>query len=225
MDGVEQPPEHHPEGDVLLHTTLLFEHLADPSPELALGALLHDVGKPATFERGDAGIRFPGHAKIGAEMADRICERLRLSAASRERVVSLVAEHMRFLDVQRMKTSTLKRFLRQPDFDEHLALHRADCLASNGRLDNWEFARRAREEIREDALRPARLADGHDLIAIGWQPGPALGAELRRLEELQLEGAIGTREEAIEEARRSLRAQGAGSGRGVETRPDPGSAG
>lgn len=221
MDGVEQPIEYHPEGDVLRHTALLFDYLEKPSPELALGALLHDVGKPPTFECGSAGIRFPAHAKIGAEIADRICERLRLSTASRERVVELVAEHMRFLDVQRMKPSTLKRFLRQPKFDEHLALHRADCLASNGRLDNWEFARRTREELPEDDLRPRPLADGHDLMAMGWAPGPALGAELKRLEELQLEGRLATREDALAEARRTLERAGAGSGRDVGPPPDP----
>ena len=202
MSGVEQPPEYHPEGDVLRHTILLFEHLEDPSPELAFGALLHDVGKPPTFERSVDGIRFPAHAKVGAEMTDEICRRLRLSNDAREHVVALVASHMRFLDVQRMKPSTLKRFLREPRFDDHLALHRADCLASHGRLENWEFVRRAREEIGEEALRPPRLVDGDDLLALGWSAGPKLGAELRRLEELQLEGTITTREEALAEARR-----------------------
>jgi poly(A) polymerase len=222
MDGVEQPPEYHPEGDVFHHTTLLFEHLSDPSPELALGALLHDVGKPPTFERGGSGIRFPTHAKVGAEMADGICERLRLSTDSRERVVALVAEHMRFLDAQRMKQSTLKRFLRQPNFDEHLVMHRADCLASNGRLDNWEYVRRAREELGEDDLRPARLASGHDLMEMGWEPGAALGAELRRLEELQLEGGITSREEALGEAKRSLAKRGDQGKRGRrEAAPEP----
>ena len=220
MDGVEQPPEYHPEGDVLHHTTLLFDHFAEPSSELALGALLHDIGKPPTFERGAAGIRFPSHAKVGADMADRVCERLRLSTASRERVVALVAEHMRFLDVQRMKTSTLKRFLRQPDFVEHLALHRADCLASNGRLENWDYARRALETLGEAELRPPRLADGKDLMAMGWPTGPELGAELRRLEELQLEGAIGSREQALAEARRSLAQRVERPGSGTAPPPD-----
>ena len=203
MDGVEQPPEYHPEGDVLVHTMLLFEHLERPSPELAIAALLHDVGKPPTLERSQGAVRFPAHAKVGAEMTDEICRRLRLSNDAREHVVTLVASHMRFLDVQRMKASTLKRFLREPRFDDHLALHRADCLASHGRLDNWEFVRRARDEFGEEALRPARLVSGGDLLALGWSAGPELGAELKRLEELQLEGSISTREEALAEAHRS----------------------
>ena len=202
MDGVEQPPEYHPEGDVLTHTKMLFEHLEAPSPELAMAALLHDVGKPPTFERTPAGIRFPSHARIGAEMTEGICRRLRLPNASRERIVELVAGHMRFLDVQRMKMSTLKRFLGQPGFDEHLALHRADCLSSHRKLDNWTFSRQKREEFGEEALSPPRLVNGDDLMALGWTAGPALGAELRRLEELQLEGALTTREGALAEARR-----------------------
>lgn len=211
LDGVEQPPEHHPEGDVLTHTILLFDHLAGASPELALAALLHDIGKLPTLEHGPEGIRFPSHARVGAEMSAEVCRRLRLSNESRESVVDLVAGHMRFLDVQRMKTSTLKRFLRRSNFDDHLALHRADCLASHGRLDNWEYAREKREEFGEEALRPPRLVDGRDLMALGWEPGPPLGAELRRLDELQLEGTLTTREEALAEARRGAAARDAAS--------------
>ncbi len=202
MDGVPQPPQFHPEGDVLVHTLLLFDHLDAPSPELALAALLHDVGKPPTFEAGPDRIRFSSHAKVGADMTADITRRLRLSNDVRVHVVSLVRNHMRFLDVQRMKTSTLKRFLRLDGFDEHLALHRADCLASNGNLDNWNYASARREEFGEEELRPPRLVDGQDLLALGWSRGPDLGRELRRLEEMQLDGSLRTREEALEEARR-----------------------
>lgn len=204
MDGVEQPVEWHPEGDVLTHTKLLFANLAAPSPELALAALLHDVGKPPTLDRSSGVPRFPAHAKVGAEMSDAICRRLRLANESRERVVELVAGHMRFLDVQRMKTSTLKRFLRQEGFDEHLALHRADCLASHGKLDNWSYARTKRDELGAEALAPPRLVTGHDLMALGWTAGPELGAEVARLEELQLEGRLTSREEALADSRRRL---------------------
>lgn len=206
--GVPQPPEYHPEGDVWTHTVLLFDHLDRPSPELALAALLHDIGKPPTFEPGPDRIRFPRHARVGAEMAEGICRRYRLSNDSTERVTELVAHHMRFIDVHRMRTSTLKRFLRMPGFDEHLALHRADCLSSHRHLDNWEFARARREEFGEEELRPPRLADGHELIAMGWEAGPELGRELRHLEELQLDGRIATKEEALEIARRDLERRG-----------------
>jgi poly(A) polymerase len=204
MEGVPQPPEFHPEGDVLTHTILLFRHLRAPSPSLALGALLHDVGKPPTLERGPDRVRFPDHARVGAEMAARVCRDLRVSNDSRERIVDLVAQHMRFLDVQRMKTSTLKRFLRIPHFDEHLELHRADCLASHGMLDNWEFVCWRLAEFGQEELRPPRLLGGDDLLALGWEPGPALGEELRALEEAQLAGEIATREAALVRARQDL---------------------
>ena len=204
MRGVEQSPEHHPEGDVLVHTILLFRYLDSPSPELAFGALLHDVGKPATFERGADRIRFPMHEKIGAEMAGETCRRLRFSNDSTERVTELVANHMRFQHAQEMRLSTLKRFLALPGFEEHLALHRADCLASHRNLEHYDFVRAKIEELGQEEIRPPRLITGDDLLRIGYQEGPALGRELRRLEEMQLEGLIRTRDEAVDQATRDL---------------------
>jgi len=207
MEGVEQPAEFHPEGDVLEHTILVFRHLERPSPELALGALLHDVGKPPTLVRADR-IRFPEHSRVGAEMADRIGRELRLSNDSREHVVALVANHMKFKDVRQMRASTLKRFLGMPRFGDHLDLHRADCLASHGLLDNWEYARDRREELGEQEIHPPRLVSGDDLMEIGWAEGPELGRELRAIEELQLEGTIRTRDEALARAREDLPRRG-----------------
>ena len=204
MRGVEQSPQHHPEGDVLVHTILLFRYLDSPSPELAFGALLHDVGKPVTFERGTDRIRFPMHEKIGAEMAGEICRRLRFSNDSTERIVELVANHMRFQHTQEMRLSTLKRFLALPGFEEHLALHRADCLASHGSLAHYDFVRAKIEELGQEEIRPPRLITGDDLLRIGYREGPEIGRELRRLEELQLEGVIRTRDEAVDQAIRDL---------------------
>jgi len=203
MDGVEQPPEFHPEGDVLEHTILLFRHLESPSAELAFGALLHDIGKPPTFQRTDR-IRFPEHCRVGTEMADRICRELRLSNDARTHVIALVANHMKFKDVTRMRVSTLKRFLGLPRFEDHLALHRADCLASHGLLDHWEYARDKLAELGEEQIHPPRLVTGGDLMEIGWSEGPDLGRELRRIEEMQLDGIIRTREEALARAREDL---------------------
>jgi poly(A) polymerase len=157
MRGIEQSPQHHPEGDVLVHTILLFKYLEEPSPELAFAALLHDVGKPVTFERGPDRIRFPMHEKIGAEMAGEICRRLRFSNDSTERVMELVANHMRFQHAQEMRLSTLKRFLALPGFEEHLALHRADCLASHRNLAHYDFVRAKIEELGQEEIRPPRL--------------------------------------------------------------------
>lgn len=201
MHGVEQPPQYHPEGDIWKHTLLMLEGLsAGSSATLAWGILLHDVGKPPTFrpvsETGDR-IRFDRHVDVGVRMADGICERLRFSNQDTEQILALVANHMRFIDVQRMRASTLKRFIRLPRFDEHLALHRLDCLSSHRRLDSYDFVQRTLEETPAEEIRPARLLTGNDLQNIGYEPGPEFSKILRALEDAQLEGLIKTREEAL----------------------------
>lgn len=199
MHGVEQPPEFHPEGDVWVHTLLLLEKLPPgTSPTLAWGALLHDVGKPATFSHQlPDRIRFNGHVEVGVKMAQDILRRLRFSNEQCTQILSLVENHMRFGDVEKMKSSTLKRFFRLPHFDEHLALHRMDCLSSHGDLSLYEFAKQKREEMPEEVVRPALLVTGRDLIAAGYQPGPQFKDMLRFAEDAQLEGRIHTRDEAL----------------------------
>lgn len=198
MKGVEQPPEFHPEGDVWTHTLMMLEALpAGCAPELALGVLLHDVGKPPTFRRAADRIRFDNHAAIGAVMATEAAQRLRLSRQQGEQVAALVANHMRFIDAQRMRPSTLKRFLRLPRFDEHLELHRLDCAMSHGDLSTYEFVRWQRQATPPEAIRPARLVDGEDLKALGYAPGPRFREILTAIEDAQLEGDIATRDEAL----------------------------
>lgn len=195
--GVQQPPEFHPEGDVYVHTRMLLDLLKTPTPTLAIAALLHDVGKPPTFQIRER-IRFDGHDRVGAQMAQAICLRLRFSNEQTEQIVSSVGNHMRFKDVQRMRVSTLKRMLRQPNFSEELELHRADCLASHGQLDNWKFLRRKLKEFSApQALKPTPLLTGRDLLALGYPEGPVIGQILRLIEEQQLEGTITTQGEAL----------------------------
>jgi poly(A) polymerase len=196
LQGVEQPPEFHPEGDVWTHVLLMLEKMGAATASLALGVLLHDVGKPGTFRRADR-IRFDGHAEVGAAMTAELLERLRFSKDEEERMTALVANHMKFKDVQKMRASTLKRFLRLPHFEEHLELHRLDCLASNGRSDSYDFVRQKLNEMSVEALHPARLVSGHDLIAAGYRPGPAFSRALETVETAQLEGEIQTRSEAL----------------------------
>jgi len=201
LQGVEQPPQYHPEGDVWTHTLLMLGALpAGSSATLAWGVLLHDVGKPPTFrpisETGDR-IRFNGHVDVGVRMAEVILERLRFSNQDREQILALIANHMRFKDVSRMRASTLKRFIRLPRFDEHLALHRLDSLSSHRHLDAYDFVRRTLEETPAEDIRPARLLTGNDLQGLGYQPGPLFSKILHSLEDAQLEGSVRSREEAI----------------------------
>ncbi len=196
MQGVEQPPEFHPEGDVWIHTLMMLEGLRQPSPTLALGVLLHDVGKPPTFSIRER-IRFDNHVEVGASMAQEICRRLRMPTRETERIVELVRHHLRFKDFPRMKRSTQLRFVRMEGFDEHLELHRLDCLASHGDLTNYEMARRMLEETPREEVKPTPLLRGHDLIAQGYTPGPIFKTILRAVEDAQLEGRIHTHPEAL----------------------------
>ncbi len=205
MRGVEQPPAFHPEGDVWVHTLAMLDMLpAGCSPTLAMGVLLHDVGKPGTFRVATDRIRFDGHVELGVEIARRILTRLRFSSDGIRQIEALVDQHMRFMDSQKMRESTLKRFLRNDRFEEHLELHRLDCTSSHGMLDNWEFVRRRREELGEEQIRPQRLITGRDLMeSLGIRPGPELGRLLQLVEDAQLEGRVTTREEGLELARRA----------------------
>jgi putative nucleotidyltransferase with HDIG domain len=199
MKGVAQPPEFHPEGDVFTHTLLLLDHLPEPCPPtLAWGALLHDVGKPATFRIAPDRIRFDGHVDVGVKMAEEICGRLRFSNDDTAQVLALVDNHMRFGHVSRMKESTLKKFLRLPDFDEHMALHRADSLASHRHLSTYEFLQKKLAEIPPEKIRPIPLLTGDDLIAAGYKPGPRFKDILEVVEDAQLEGRLTSRKDALE---------------------------
>jgi poly(A) polymerase len=200
MKGVPQPPEYHPEGDVWIHTRMMLEGLpAHSSQTLAWGVLLHDVGKPRTFrpasQTGDR-IRFDGHVDLGIVMAGEICKRLKFSNDDIEQVQALVANHMKFKDVAQMRKSTLKRFVRQPHFDEHLELHRLDCQASHGRLDAYQMVRDFLMETPPEQVRPTRLLTGNDLNEMGYEPGPEFQTILQALEDAQLEGALTTKEQA-----------------------------
>jgi poly(A) polymerase len=200
MKGVPQPPEYHPEGDVWIHTRLMLESLPpDTSRTLAWGVLLHDVGKPPTFRpaslTGDR-IRFDDHADVGVRIAAEILKRLKFSNDATDQILALIANHMKFKDVAQMRKSTLKRFVRQPRFDEHLALHRLDCLASHGHLGAYEMVGNFLKQTPLEQVKPTRLLTGDDLNEMGYLPGPEFQIILGALEDAQLEGTLNTKDEA-----------------------------
>jgi len=195
LQGVPQPEEYHPEGDVWTHTLLMFKLSKSRSLALGLAILLHDVGKPPTLSYADR-IRFDGHTKLGTEMTRTIGHRLRLPNNVVDLAANMVAQHMRFLDVQNMRPATLKKFLRQDHFAEYLELHRLDCLASHGNLVNHNFCSETLANVVEEDLKPAPLLRGRDLLALGYEEGPQLGMILRELETAQLEGEVRTPAEA-----------------------------
>lgn len=224
LQGVEQPPEFHPEGDVWAHTLLMLQLMDEtkrelasgsnptatdwataadlggsgiyPSISLALGVLLHDVGKPQTFEIQDR-IRFNNHCDVGARIAIRICDRLRFTTLQTERVAQLVRDHLKFKDLPQMRLSTLKRFLRQEGFEEHLELHRLDCMGSHRNLELWETAKDRLTQLGPEEIRPAPLISGDDLISLGYRPGPIFKEILKAVEDAQLDKLIYSRAEAV----------------------------
>jgi tRNA nucleotidyltransferase/poly(A) polymerase len=201
LKGVEQPPQYHPEGDVWTHTMMMLEGLpAGCSPTMAWGVLLHDVGKPATFrsakQTGDR-IRFDGHVEVGMAIARTLLGKLRFSNDETEQVLSLIENHMRFKDAGRMKPATLKRFVRLPRFEEHLDLHRLDCLSSNRNLQAYDFVKEFVGKTPPEVVRPPKLLTGTELLGMGFAAGPLLGRILASLEEAQLNGEISDAGEAM----------------------------
>jgi poly(A) polymerase len=212
MKGVQQPAQFHPEGDVFVHTLLLLQELPHPCPpSLGWGALLHDVGKPPTFRVAPDRIRFDNHVDVGVKMAEEICGRLRFSNDAAAQVLALVANHMRFAHVPQMKDSTFKKFVRMPDFEEHLELHRLDCQASHRDLTSYSFTRERIAAIPPETFRPAPLIGGADLIAAGYPPGPRFKEILSVVEDLQLDGQLQSKDNAMEYVKREFPPQAGNS--------------
>lgn len=209
MKGVEQPPEFHPEGDVFIHTRMLLAKLegTNPSVILVMAALFHDVGKPPTYAVHEDRIRFYEHAPIGAEMTRQIMKRLRFSNDEIEAVSECVANHMVFADVQKMRSGKLKRFVSRPTFPVELDLHKVDCESSHGMLDNYYFLIEKMKEYEKEELKPKPFINGHDLMAFGMEPGPAMKPLLEELYELQLGGDIKTRGEALVWAQKKIKTE------------------
>lgn len=202
MRGVSQPEKYHPEGDVWEHTMRMIGFLSQRQDDLrsdirfVWGILLHDVGKPETRTVDESGIHFYGHSRQGELLAAKIMRRLRFSRSEIDTVVSMIASHMKFMNVTKMRPNRLIRFIRTSDFHLHLELHKLDCLASHGNLDNYRFCLSKLNELSEQSLHPERLITGRDLIELGFKPGPLFGEIIRCVEDAQLDGELKSKEEA-----------------------------
>lgn len=197
LKGVEQPSQFHPEGDVFTHTLLMLEIFGGGSVTLAFGILLHDIAKPVTFTKTDR-TRFNRHDEVGAEMTGKILRRLRFSNETVSRVKAIVKNHMRFINVPCMRSSTLRRFMSLDGFDEMLELYRIDCLASHGNLEIYDYLIREIESDKSTLKLPEPLINGNDLISLGYEPGPLLGTILNRVLDAQIEGKLSSKEEATD---------------------------
>lgn len=197
LKGVNQPKDFHPEGDVFTHTMLMLKKLRKPSFTLAFAALLHDIGKPQTYTVTDR-IRFNEHDSVGEKIAEKICERLKLSNIEKEKILSLIGNHMKFMFVKKMRESKLKRFLMMENFNEHLELHRLDCIASHKNLENYYFCKKKLEEFANEINKKnIRFINGNDLIALGFTPGPVFKKIFQEVEDLVLEKKLSSKEECI----------------------------
>ncbi len=207
LDGVEQPYEFHPEGDVFVHTMLMLSHMRRAGAELAWSVLLHDIGKAVTQCRDDDGrIRFFNHENVGADMAVDIARRLRFANEQMKSIESAVRRHMRFANVEHMKNSTLRKLLASPTFALEMELTRLDCQACHGLFE--PYLRVLDEVIRRNGelKLPDPLVQGRHLVAAGFSPGPAFGKVLAEVYERQLGGEIRTHRQALQSAVRLLKA-------------------
>lgn len=195
MKGVRQPAQFHPEGDVFQHTLLMLQQLKHPPVVLAFACLLHDVGKPDTFQITDR-IRFSGHDKTGARMTESILKGLKFPNKDREAITACVDNHMRMLEAPNMREATLKRLFARPTFSEEMKLHYIDCLASHNDLTVWRFLQKKYTEFQRSPVIPKPLLNGGELKKMGWTPGPIFGRIHRRMVDLQLEGKIKNKTQA-----------------------------
>jgi poly(A) polymerase len=206
----EQSPDYHPEGTVFEHIRLMLEKLPPgASPSLPWAVILHDIAKPATAERDAAtgAIHFYGHEKVGAELAERVLQRLRFPKKQIVEIVTCVRNHMQFKDVKQMRKATLRRLLLRDTFPLELELHRLDCLGSHGNLEHYEFLVAQAEELKKQPTIRPRLLSGGDLIKLGMEPGPALGVLLDEIREKQLQDELKTPREAKAWAKKRLQEQ------------------
>ncbi len=197
--GCEQSPDFHPEGSVFNHVRLMLEKLpVDADPLLPWAVLLHDIAKPVTAEKDLATgkIHFYGHEKVGADMAEKILQRLKFPNREIEAVVACVRNHMQFKDVKQMRKATLRRLLLRETFPLELALHRLDCLGAHGDLELYHFLVAQAEELKNQPQILPPLLTGNDLIALGVAPGKKLGELLHELRDRQLAEEIKTPDEA-----------------------------
>jgi tRNA nucleotidyltransferase (CCA-adding enzyme) len=221
LRGCEQEPDWHPEGDVWTHTLMVIDRAravnADlPRPQLVavmLGAVCHDLGKPATTAFIDGKIRSPNHEEAGVEPTVRLLNRLNVHTIDgydvRRQVIGLVAQHLKpgmFHKAPHVSDGAFRRLAQKVDMELLARLARADCLGRTGDFDcsamDW-FIERARALGVEHAP-PKPLLMGRHLLDLGLTPGPRMGDVLKQVYEKQLDGAITTVEEGIAEAKRII---------------------
>jgi tRNA nucleotidyltransferase (CCA-adding enzyme) len=221
--GCEQEPDWHPEGDVWTHTLMVVDQARALNGELdrprlitvMLGALCHDLGKPATTAVIDGRIRSMNHEEAGVEPAARLLDRLNVHSIDgfdvRGQVLGLVAQHLKpgaFHKAGNVSDGAFRRLAQRVDLELLARVARADCRGRTGDFDctamDW-FIARARS-LGVEHQPPGPILMGRHLLDLGVAPGPEMGGLLKAVYEKQLDGEIVTLDDALREARRLLTA-------------------
>jgi poly(A) polymerase len=193
MKGIPQSPEDLSDKDVFTHTENALARLHKPSAILSIGTLLHEVGKPLTYLANSN--QWTEHARESGKISEAIARRLRMSNEETARIVDLVSSHPDFLHINEKRESAQRRLLCKPNIADHLELLRVHCLSSQSGIEIYSRSLNKCEDYRRN-LDP--LIKGEDLIEMGYLPGPIYGEILRAVEDLQFEGLLKTREEALQ---------------------------
>jgi len=168
------------------------------SVALSWAALLQEIGKPIAWRKSGEK-SFVGHDREAATAAEKIGERLKFSREETDRLVVLVRDHLKLREVFNMREATLQRLIREPAFEELLALHRAAASATDGNHACWEFSRsRYLEFLKSPPPDAAKILTGEDLISLGLTPGPRFSEILRSVEDQVLERKITSKEQALD---------------------------
>ncbi len=202
-----QDPKWHPEGDVFTHTELMLKNASEGlvnNKVLAWAIVLHDIAKPNTWSNEGGKITAHGHAEVGAKVAREILEGLRFDTKTIDSIVWIVENHMKLFNFKDMKQANRMKIIANENFDNLLELHRLDCVSSNGNLESFEFTKHIKESTPATQIRPERLIDGNDLIALGMKPGKDFKVILEGINDQQREGKVKTRDEALNALRLSV---------------------
>ena len=201
MKGLAQPAEYHKEGDVFDHTMQAIASIPEGEPlSIYWAVLLHDVGKINTFTLEER-IRFDGHAEESKVLSAEILKRLRFGKTFIKKIQWLVEHHMSVFNVLDMPKATRMKWFLKPYFLELLDLNKYDILGTtpSDLSTHDEVYNLYHKEVSELPDELPKLLSGEDIMKEkGIKPGPEIGMILEELEDLQLEGEISTRQQALE---------------------------
>lgn len=203
LDIIHQDERFHPEGHTYIHTKLVLDALKGESFNLKFAALLHDIGKVSTTKNEDGRITSRGHAEVSRSLSESILKRLKVSNSDSEYILNLVGDHMKLIEFIKMSRSSKRKLVSKEYFSDLFKLHKADKMNRRGmfRDDIEEAVEKFLEEIANEPKLPKPFVSGRDILEMGMKEGKEIGRVKALLFDLQLEGEVKNRDEALEKAR------------------------